>query len=93
MNVLTEQKLIEMMQEEWAERVLQLEKSLNAFMKTPDGEKFIIGTGTKLKHSGSGLLYTVAAVDKGRNELILRSAEGDEFHVDGEQIESEYEVD
>ena len=92
---LTEEKIIEIMREEWAQRVLTLEKSLNTFMKTPDGEKFIIGTGTKVKHTGSGLLYTVVAVDKGRNVVCLKTPDGGEFDIDGTQFEGdkpEYEL-
>jgi hypothetical protein len=90
---LTEQKLIELMREEWDRKVLQLEKSLNAFMRTPEGEKLVVGSGTKIKHKGSGLLYTVAAVDKGRNILTLRTPDGAEFDITGEELENEYEVD
>lgn len=86
---LTEQKLIEVMREEWDRKVLRLEKAVRAFMKTPEGEKFLVGAGTKVKHSGSGLLYTVSAVDKGRNEVVLRTPQGEEFVVAGDEFEGE----
>lgn len=96
MERLTEEKLIELMREEWSKNVLQLEKSLRAFMKTPEGEKLILGVGTRVKHTGSGLLYTIVAVDQGRNQIILKPTMGEEFPVSGDAFEGErpeYELD
>lgn len=93
---LTQTKIIEVMREEWGRKILHLEKAVKTFLKTPEGEKFILGTGTKVKHSGSGLLYTITAVDKGKNILILRAPDGAEFPVDGEEFSGdspEYVVD
>lgn len=96
MEHLTEEKIIELMREEWDKKILQLEKSLRAFMKTPEGEKLILGVGTRVKHSGSGLLYTIVSVDHGRNEIVLRAPDGAEFPVEGDAFEGdrpEYELD
>lgn len=97
---LTEAKIIELMREEWDQRLLQLEKSLNAFTKTPEGEKMVLGVGTRVKHRGSQLLYTIVAVDYKKDRIIIRPSDAtgpehdssitsDEF----EGQEPEYELD
>ena len=89
---MTEQKLIQMMREEWARRVALLEKGLNVFMKIPGetGKKPIIGDETKLWHKGSRLMYTVQDVNLDPVELVLKTPEGKPFTVDGDEVEAEY---
>lgn len=96
MVVLDEGKVVEIMREEWKKRLLVLEKSLDAFMKTPEGEKFVLGAGTKVKHVGSGLLYTIISVDKLGDHVTLQAPNGDTFDVTGDEFtgeEPEYELD
>ena len=97
---LTEAKIIQLMREEWDQRILQLEKSLSAFTKTPEGEKMVLGVGTRVKHRGSQLLYTIVAVDYRRDRIIIRPADakGQEHDssvtsADFEGSEPEYELD
>jgi hypothetical protein len=79
MDVLTEQKIIELMREEWGNKVLQLEKAVNAFMDTSDGqEKFIFDVGNKVRHDKSGIEYTISAIDPGKRVVYLRSPDGSE---------------
>ena len=91
MAQLTEQKIIEIMREEWNQKVLRLEKKLNAFMKTDGSRKGVIGVDTKVRHKGSQLLYTVDEV--GPHEVVLRTPEGKLFRVDEKDFEGEYELD
>lgn len=96
MDVLNEANFVKIMKEEWALKRLQLEKALKTFMKTPEGEKFILGAGTKVKHTGSGLLYTIDAVNQGQNIVTLKTPEGHTFDVDSSSFEGtkpEYELD
>lgn len=88
---LTEQKLVELIREEWGKRLLQVEKSLETFMKIDSSKKGIISPDTKVRHKGSQLLYTVHEVLP--DEIVLRTPEGKLFSVDEEEFSKEYSLD
>lgn len=108
MDTLTEQTIIGLMREEWQKKLLQLEKSLNAYMKSGEERKWVIGKGTKIKHTSSGLLYTVTGVSKHSDDSIpndsiditstdgvditLSTPEGEQFTVSDKELQSEYEL-
>ena len=73
MAELNEQRVLEIMREEWGRRILRLEKAVKAFMDTPEGEKFIFKPGNKVKHVGSKLLYTIVAVQPDR--VMVKAAD------------------
>lgn len=82
------------MKEEWDLKVLQLEKSVRAFLKTPEGEKLIFTPGMRLKHSGADqLLYTIVAVDRGRDEVVIRPADevtsAHDFSITSDDLEGD----
>lgn len=79
---LTEAKVIELMREEWDRRILQLEKSLDVFTRTPEGEKMALGIGTRVKHCGSQLLYTIVAVDYARDRIVIRPSDASDDQHD-----------
>lgn len=93
MSTLTEQRLIEIMREEYEARVQKLDEDLKAFMNIPDGDdkEGIIGDETKVRHRDSQLLYTVHEV--GPHQIVLRTPEGKLFDVSAEEFEQEYELD
>lgn len=91
---LTEQKLIEIMQEEWSEKLRLLECGLDEFMgggKDDSERKGIIGVDTKVRHKKSQLLYTVDKIESQR--IFLRTPEGDVFPVSDEEFEENYQLD
>lgn len=91
MAQLTERKIIELFKEEWASRVLQLEKSLDKFLKSDVTKKGIISPDTKVKHKASQLLYTIDEVTP--THIVLRTPEGKLFAVDADELAQEYSLD
>lgn len=103
---LTEQQIIKIMQEEWSSKLHRLEEGLDAFLNEDKG---IISKGTKVRHKGSQLLYTVVSVGPrdvtvrategegdwvaGGESVTLKAPEGDLFVIPAGEFESEYELD
>ena len=89
---LTEQRIIEIMREEYEAKLRKLDEDLSAFMNVPDDDKEgIIGLETKVRHKETQLLYTVNSV--GPNEIELRTPESKTFMVTSDEFEKEYELD
>ena len=100
---LTEQRIIEIMREEWESKRQRLDDDLRAFMNVKDdGEKKgIIGVDTKIRHKATDLLYTVA--NTGPRDITLkyykkarpgREPEPPVFiTISQEEFEEEYELD
>jgi hypothetical protein len=93
MKKLEESDIIQIMREEWDAKVAKLIESTNAVLKGKvDGrETLLIDPELKLRHKKSQYLYTVSSVSP--RDVILRSPEGDEFLVDKEELEQNYELD
>lgn len=93
MTNLTEQRIIELFQEEWSAKKSRLRKSLLEFLGREDepDQEGIISDETKVRHKGSQLLYTVDQV--GPDRIVLRTPEGDVFEISGDEFEKEYELD
>jgi len=87
---LDEQKIIDIIREEWSNLELTVEKSLKTFMKIRGEEKDIISPDTKVRHSGSKLLYTVHEVLP--DAVVLKTPEGKLFSIDEKEFASEYEL-
>jgi hypothetical protein len=94
MKTLGEADVLRIMREEWDAKVARLAEQVDVVMtaKTGDGkEKAIISPELKVLHKKSGIRYTISSV--GPHDVILRTPEGEEFLVDAEEIEKEYELD
>ena len=93
MKNLTEEDIIRVMREEWQAKVAALTEEVDLTFKTRvDGEdKEVISQDLKVRHKKSQLLYTVVSV--GPRDIILKTPEGEEFLLDKDQLEDEYELD
>jgi len=93
MKKLTEEDIIKAMREEWQAKVSALNEEVDlTFNAKIDGEnKGVISQDLKIRHKKSQLLYTVVSV--GPRDIILKTPEGEEFLLDKEQLEDDYELD
>lgn len=93
MKKLQEEDIIRVMCEEWQAKVTALTEEVDLTFKAKvDGEnKEVISQDLKVRHKKSQLLYTVVSV--GPRDIILKTPEGEEFLLDKEQLEDEYELD
>jgi len=93
MKKLTEEDIIKAMREEWQAKVSALNEEVDlTFDAKIDGEnKDVISQDLKIRHKKSQLLYTVVSV--GPRDIILKTPEGEEFLLDKEQLEDDYELD
>lgn len=92
MKKLQEADVIRVMREEWHARINQLAEQVDLMMHSKvTGDTPVISPELKVRHKKSGIRYTVSSV--GMRDVILRTPEGDEFLVDKERLESEYELD
>lgn len=82
------------MREEWDARVNRLSEQINIVLNTDaakDGKTdTIVSPELKLFHKNSGILYTVDSV--GPRDVILRTPEGENFIVDKDDFEKNYEL-
>lgn len=93
MKKLTESDIIQMMREEWNDKLVALSEAVDAVMKGKlDGEeKTLIDPDLKLRHKKTQYLYTVDSV--GPRDIVLKTPEGEKFLVDRDDLEANYEVD
>ena len=93
MKNLTEEDVVRVMREEWHAKVMSLTEEVDlSFKAKVDGEdKEVISQDLKIRHIKSQLLYTVVSV--GSKDIVLKTPEGEEFLLDKEQLEDEYELD
>lgn len=93
MKNLTEEDIIQVMREEWHTKVTSLTEEVDLTFKTKvDGkDKEVISQDLKIRHKKSQLLYTVVSV--GPRDIVLKTPEGEEFLLDKNQLENEYELD
>lgn len=94
-QLLTEQDIIQILKEEWNKKILfaeSLTKELDASSgkegnKKPD----LMSPGLKLRHSKTGLLYTITSISK--DGVSLTTPEGKEIFVKLKELETNYELD
>ena len=93
MKKLQEQDVIRIMREEWQAKVKALSEEVDLTFKAKvDGEnKEVISQDLKVRHKDSQILYTVVSV--GPNDIILKTPEGEDFLLDKDTLEDEYELD
>ena len=93
MKNLTEEDIIRVMREEWYTKVASLTEEIDLTFKAKvDGkDKEVISQDLKIRHKKSQLLYTVVSV--GPKDIVLKTPEGEEFLLDKDQLEDEYELD
>lgn len=93
MKNLNEQEFIKIMREEWAAKIARLSEDVDITFKAKvDGkDKEVISNDLKVRHKKSQLLYTVVSV--GPRDIILKTPEGEEFLLDKDTLEDEYELD
>jgi hypothetical protein len=94
MKTLKEDDILRVMREEWQARRDELSEQVDMVMNSKveaGGAKPVISPELKVRHKSSKLRYTVDSV--GPRDLILRTPEGEQFLVDKDVLESEYELD
>lgn len=93
-RVLEEADVIRTMREEWDKRVSALNEEVDLTMTSKvegDGEKMIISPELKVRHRSSQVRYTVSSV--GPRDVILKTPEGEQFLIDADELEREYQLD
>ena len=93
MKKLQEQDVIRIMREEWQAKVKALSEEVDLTFKAKvDGEnKEVISQDLKVRHKDSQILYTVVSV--GPDDIVLKTPEGEDFLLDKDTLEAEYELD
>lgn len=93
MKTLKEEDVLRVMREEWNAGVAALTEQIDMVMHAKvDGDKeTVVSPELKVRHKASQIRYTVSSV--GPRDVILRTPEGEEFLIDKETLESEYELD
>lgn len=93
MKTLDDSDVIAVMREVWDERVATLFEQIDMKVDAKVGgeNKPIISPDLKVKHKNSGIKYTVSSV--GPRDVILKTPEGEEFLVDAEDLESDYQLE
>lgn len=93
MKKLEEEDIIQIMREEWDAKLQALSEAVDIVLKAKvDGkEKQVIDPDLKLRHKKTQFLYTVVSV--GPRDAILKTPEGQDFLVDKDTLEDEYELD
>lgn len=89
MKNLTEADIIRIMSEEWDKKVQRLAEEVNIVL---DGsvKGDIVSPELKILHKNSGIRYTVVSV--GKSDVILKTPEAEQFIVDKDELEREYEL-
>ena len=94
MKTLQEADVLRIMREEWGKRVTNLTEAIEVVMAAPvedQGTEQILSPDLKVRHKKSGIKYTINSV--GPRDVILRTPEGEEFLVDGAELERDYQLD
>ena len=83
---LTESQIISLMQDEWNKKVQTVNEEVEGKLNSID----IVSPGLKVMHKKSRYRYTVVSV--GQDDVILATPEGENFLVDAETLEKNYEL-
>jgi hypothetical protein len=89
MKNLSEADVIRIMGEEWDKKIKRLSEEVSIAL---DGEikGDIVSPELKILHKNSGIRYTVDSV--GPRDAILRTPEGEQFIVDKDELQQNYEL-
>lgn len=94
MKTLKEEDVIRVMREEWQAGVAKLTEQIDMVMNSTvdsNEKEPVITAGLKVRHKSSQIRYTVSSV--GPRDIILKTPEAEQFLVDKETLEKEYELD
>lgn len=95
MRALKEADVIRIMREEWDKKVSALSETidikLNSKVDKKEGVQTVITPELKVRHKKSQIRYTVSSV--GPRDVILRTPEGENFLVDSDELEKNYQLD
>lgn len=87
--------IVRLMREEWAAGVKALREDVDMVMSSPIDKKgtegAVLSPELKVRHKKSQIRYTVSSV--GPSSVILRTPEGDDFLVDKDELEKNYQLD
>ena len=93
MKTLNEEDILRVMREEWSNKLTTLSEEIDLMLKLKvDGEKKdVLSPDLKIRHKKSQILYTIVSV--GPRDIILKTPEGEDFLVDKDELEKNYELD
>jgi hypothetical protein len=93
MKTLNEEDILRVMREEWSNKLTALSEEIDLMLKSKvDGEKKdVLSPDLKIRHKKSQILYTIVSV--GPRDIILKTPEGEDFLVDKDELEKNYELD
>lgn len=89
MKVLTKKDIMKIMAEELNLKITTAINEIEMFSK--DRKKILVSPDLKVRHSETGLLYTIDSV--GPVDVVLRNPEGGLFNVDHQEFEKKYDLD
>jgi hypothetical protein len=93
-KTLQEADILRTMREEWTAKTAQLAEQIDIVMHSkvegPEKES-VLAPELKIRHKKSQIRYTVVSV--GPRDIILKTPEGEQFLIDKETCENEYELD
>jgi hypothetical protein len=97
MRTLKDEDIVRLMREEWRAGIAALNEQIDMVMDAPvdkagkGGAEPVLAPELKVRHKKSQIRYTVSSV--GRDDVILRTPEGEDFLVSKETFEDEYQLD
>ena len=94
MRTLQEADVIRVMREEWDAKVKALAEEVDVVMNSRVENKSdlpVLSPELKIRHKKSQIRYTISSV--GPRDVILRTPEGEEFVLDAQDLEQNYELD
>jgi hypothetical protein len=93
MKTLNEEDILRVMREEWSNKLTALSEEIDLMLKSKvDGEKKdVLSPDLKIRHKKSQILYTIVSV--GPRDIMLKTPEGEDFLIDKDELEKNYELD
>ena len=93
MKTLNEEDILRVMREEWSNKLTALSEEIDLILKSKvDGEKKdVLSPDLKIRHKKSQILYTIVSV--GPRDIMLKTPEGEDFLIDKDELEKNYELD
>lgn len=84
--------VLKVMREEWSKKIKILSEDVDLNLKVKIDNRNIepISDELRVKHKKSKIVYTV--VSPSLNDVVLRTPEGEEFMINSEVLEDEYDL-
>ena len=94
MKILQESDVLRVMREEWNAKVAALSEEVDVVMNSrveDEAQLPVLSPELKIRHKKSQIRYTIVSV--GPRDVILKTPEGEEFIIDADELEKDYQLD